>query len=129
MSTEVKEICETLKQNYAKQQKLMNQLNELTVANKVKTTGNPQTTGVCTGFNQPEPIPESLHRLLKPDQDLASRFEVTLLLYRYINEHELYHADQKRIVPNRTMKKAFGMSDNDVLTYYNLQTWLRKLYQ
>nr|AEX62947.1 putative SWIB domain-containing protein [Moumouvirus Monve] len=35
---------------------------------------------------------------------------------------------KKEIIPNSKIRKIFGMKDDDVMNFYNLQTWLKKVY-
>lgn len=32
----------------------------------------------------------------------------------------------KEIIPNRKIREIFGMKENDVMNFENLQTWLKK---
>lgn len=41
----------------------------------------------------------------------------------------MYHANTKKeIIPNKKIKEIFDMKNDDTITFYNLQTWLKKVY-
>lgn len=126
------EIREALQRNYQEQRQLDKKLKELlTLHNKDMRhlkKGN-SNSGKHSGFNKPEAVPECLVELLEIEEEFLPRSQVTKLLYQYFKENNMYNEDNKRIiVPNRAIRKIFGMSRDDELNFYNLQTWLKKLY-
>ena len=128
----VEEIKEALLVNYAQQKKLMFDLKvlmsihkkELKIASKKKNN-----TGKLSGFNKPEPIPEPLRELLAIEETELARSKVTKILYKYFEDNNMYNTTTKKeIIPNKELKKIFGIKKNDAMTFYNLQTWLKKVY-
>lgn len=131
----IEEIRQALKENYTQQKKLMNDLKELMTLHKkeLKLTtksGNRSNSGKHTGFNKPEPIPPSLKKLLKIKEEMIPRSKITALLYQYFTDNKMYNTKTKKeIIPNQKIREIFGMCDDDNITFYNLQTWLKKVYK
>ncbi len=130
----VESICEQLRENYNQQKKLMNELDELKrmYATDIKLSKPNKRTDTITylGFNQPEEIPESLRKLLKIKEELLPRYKVTALLYKYFSDNKMITTvkRQGKIIPNKKIQEIFGMNDKDEIDFYNLQTWLGKIY-
>ncbi|XWV25262.1 SWIB/MDM2 domain-containing protein [Tupanvirus deep ocean] len=130
----IEEIREALRENYAQQKKLMNDLKELMALHKKELklsakSGNRSNSGKHTGFNKPEPVPPPLKNLLKIEEDMLPRSTITKLMYQYFTDNKMYNRKTKKeIVPNKKIKEIFGMNDGDVINFYNLQTWLKKVY-
>lgn len=128
------EIREALRENYAQQKKLMNDMKELMILHKKEIkmsakTGNRSNSGKHTGFNKPEPVPASLKKLLKIKEEMLPRSKITRLMYQYFTDNKMYNSKTKKeIIPNEKIKEIFDMDDNDVINFYNLQTWLKKVY-
>lgn len=132
--TKMEYIMNALKENYMQQKKLMNDLKELSALHKkdlkiISKTNNKGNTGKFSGFNKPEPIPEPLKKLLKIDADMMSRSALTKIMYQYFTDNNMYNLKTKKeIIPNAEIKKIFGMKHDDVINFFNLQTWLKKVY-
>jgi len=129
-NTRVDEIMETLQENYQQQKKLMNELKELRSTHqkeiKVASGKSIKQSGKNSGFNKPQPVPEPLKKLLDIDEDL-SRSMVLSLLYQYFGEHDMKNG--REINPDKKIRQIFGMDDDDIMNFYNLNTWLKKIYQ
>jgi hypothetical protein len=131
----IEKIREALKENYIQQKKLMADVKELMALHKkeIKLTvksGNRSNSGKHTGFNKPEPIPLPLKKLLKIEQEKMPRSQITKLMYQYFTDNKMYnHKTKKEIIPNEKIKQIFGMNEKDVINFYNLQTWLKKVYK
>ena len=126
-------IKQQLKENYQQQKKLMNDMNELIKANKnVRLSSKPGEREYSTrlsDFNKPEPVPKSLKKLLNID-GLQPRSKITGLLYQYFTEHKMYNpTTKKEIIPNAEIKKIFKMKSYEIINFYNLQTWIKKVYE
>ena len=130
----LEKIRTDLKENYVQQKKLMNELKELLSIHKkdiklISKNGNRTNCGKNSGFNKPEPIPSTLKKLLKINDDMLPRSKVTALMYQYFTDNKMYNTKTKKeIMPNSKIREIFGMKDDDVITFYNLQTWLKKVY-
>jgi chromatin remodeling complex protein RSC6 len=125
------EIREALHRNYQEQRQLDKKLKELLTIHKkdIRHLKGSSNSGKHSGFNKPEMVPEALADLLEIEEEFLPRSQVTKLLYQYFKENDMYNKDNKRIIiPNRTIRKIFGMTRDDELNFYNLQTWLKKLY-
>ena len=131
----IEQIKNDLRENYTQQKKLMNDLSELLSLHKkeVKNSakgGSKTNNNKQSGFNKPEPIPDSLKNLLKIEEDMLPRSQVTKLMYQYFTKNKMYNKKTKKeIVQNDKVNKIFGMKKDDVINFYNLQTWLKKVYQ
>uniref|UniRef100_A0A6G6AAY1 SWIB/MDM2 domain-containing protein n=1 Tax=Borely moumouvirus TaxID=2712067 RepID=A0A6G6AAY1_9VIRU len=127
-------IMEKLRQNYLEQKKLINDFRELKATHKkeikcINKSNARSNSGKQTGFNKPEPVPPSLKSLLKIKEDKLPRSKITNLIYQYFTDNNMYNSKTKKeIIPNSKIKKIFGMKDDDVMNFYNLQTWLKKVY-
>ena len=128
------QIREALRENYIQQKKLMNDLKELMTLHKKEIkmstkSGNRSNSGKHTGFNKPEPIPLPLKKLLKIDVDELPRSQITKLMYQYFTLNKMYNTKTKKeIIPNKKIIEIFGKQKGDVINFYNLQTWLKKVY-
>lgn len=131
----IQQVREELKENYQKQKKLMNDLRELLCIHKKEIklsskNGNRNgNAGKLSGFNKPENIPSSLKKLLKIKENMLPRSKITKLMYQYFTDNKMYNTKTKKeIIPNEEIKKIFKMKEEDVINFYNLQTWLKKVY-
>ena len=130
--SKLNEIREALRENYREQRMLDKKLKELMTLHKkdirLSRKGS-SNSGKHSGFNKPEPVPEALSGLLGIEEEEMPRSQVTKLLYKYIKERGMYNEKNKRILePSRRIRRIFGMEDDDEITFFNLQTWLKKLY-
>lgn len=129
------DILDKLRDNYLEQKRLMQEIRELrnlhqTEVRLASKTGKRSNSGKHTGFNKPEPIPECLKNLLDIKEELLPRSTVTKIIYQYFKDNKMCNfASKKQIVPNKKIKKIFGMKEGDVMDFYNLQTWLKKVYK
>lgn len=130
---DIEEIKAALKENYIQQKKLMNDLRELTLTHKKdlkKIAGfHHLNSGKNSGFNKSEPVPKPLIKLLHLEEDTLPRSKVTALIYQYFTDHKMCNKTKKEIIPNTKIRNVFGMNEDDILNFYNLQTWLNKVYE
>lgn len=132
--TKFEQIQEALCENYCQQKFLMNELKELMALHKkeIKLSSkciNRSESTKKSSFNKLEPIPLSLKNLLQIDDDHMTRSQITKLIYQYFTHNKMYNeTNKKEIIPNNKIRKIFGMSKDDVLNFYNFQTWLKKVY-
>jgi chromatin remodeling complex protein RSC6 len=79
------------------------------------------------GFTKPVPLSQPLCTFLNVSNDTElPRTEVTRRITAYIKENKLQNeSDRKQILPDNTLKTLLFMKDGDVLTYFNLQRYLK----
>ena len=127
-------MIDELRENYLNQKKLMNDVRELSNLHKKELklsikTPRRQNSGKHSGFNKVEPVPTSLGKLLDIKEEELPRSKVTKLMYKYFSDNKMFNTKTKReIIPNSKIKKIFGMKDGEQITFYNLQIWLKKVY-
>jgi chromatin remodeling complex protein RSC6 len=50
-------------------------------------------------------------------------------MYKYIKDNQLQGVDDTRtIYPNEELKKLFNLNDDEQLSFYNIQTHIKKIY-
>jgi chromatin remodeling complex protein RSC6 len=83
-----------------------------------------------SGFNKPCPVPAEIIELLKLDPSAEkSRTEITKLIYGYIKEHNLQDPNDKRnINPDTELQKLFKLDKKEQISFYNIQTHIKKVY-
>ena len=80
-----------------------------------------------SGFAKPTPITSDLSTFLGiPNGDEIARTEVTSKVIAYVKINNLQNpANKKQIIPDEKLGKIL-QSGNDVVTFFNLQTYLKK---
>ena len=82
-----------------------------------------------TSFNKITTVPKPLSKLLDLEKDeKLSRSNVTIKLYAYMKENDLFDESKKHITPNSALRKALNMSKDDSLTVYNIQLRMSNVY-
>ena len=83
-----------------------------------------------SGFNKPGPVPQPIIDLLNLEDGIdLPRTKVTKLIYSYIKEHNLQVPEDKRTInPNKALRNLFGLEKNEQISFYNIQTHIKKLY-
>lgn len=116
-----------LRENYKQQRMLIKEMNDLMAIHKESTRKIKKPKN--TGFTKPEKIPDGIRSLLNITEREMSRTDVTKLLYKYFTDNNMYDTNSRReIVPNDSIRKIFHMAEDDTLTFYNLQSWLKNAY-
>ena len=80
-----------------------------------------------SGFAKPSLISNALCDFLnKPEGTEMARTEVTKNLTQYIKQHSLQDQQNKRkILPDDKLRKLLNVGDNDEVTYFNLQKYMK----
>ena len=93
-------------------------------ANKNRNKGNRKPSG----FAKPSRVSDELCVFMNKEKGTEiARTEVTQFLIKYINEHSLQFADNKKvIIPDVTLKKLLDVKDGQEVTYFNLQGLMNK---
>lgn len=83
-----------------------------------------------SGFNKPSLVPEAIVELLGLESGVElPRTQVTKLIYGYIKEHNLQVPEDKRTInPNAALIELFGLAADEQISFYNIQTHIKKLY-
>jgi hypothetical protein len=115
-----------LRKNFYKQKKLMKKL-ELIKENLDDNFNKSDSNEVCE-FNKMITVPESLKDLLEIDKDEMSQIQIMKELHQYFLDNEMYDNKNKYlIIPNKKVRKIFGMKKSDELNLLNLQEWINKI--
>ena len=93
-------------------------------ARKFKNKGNKQPSG----FAKPTTISQELCEFMnKPSGTQMARTEVTQHLISYIREHKLQNNENRKlIVPDEKLTKLLHIDDKQVLTYFNIQSFMNQ---
>ena len=81
-----------------------------------------------SGFAKPAPISNDLSSFLNLENGIElARTEVTSKVIAYVKEHQLQNPENKKqILLDEKLKKLLTPEEGDVVTYFNLQTYLKK---
>ena len=93
-------------------------------ASKNRNKGNRKPSG----FAKPSRVSDELCVFMNKDKGTEiARTEVTQFLIKYINEHSLQYAQNKKvIIPDAALKKLLAVKDGEEVTYFNLQGLMNK---
>lgn len=132
---ECDQLCELLRENYAQHKKLISDLKavEAKYCTNLKlgqNSNNGTGTGTVmrTDITKVQPVPKSLRKLLKMKEEEATKSKVIAIFHDYLTKNNMCDAKTKRITPNSKVREVFGMDKSDVMDYYNLQSWINKVY-
>ena len=83
-----------------------------------------------SGFAKPGPVSDELRAFLKLGSDeLIARTEVTKKITEYCKAHNLQKAEDKRTINvDGPLKKLLRLKKGDVLTFFNLQKYMKIHY-
>ena len=104
---------------------------EVKMSRKMRKSHNPNKgQKKPSGFNKPTPVPQQIVDLLDLDNGVElPRTKVTKLIYGYIKDHNLQIPEDKRTInPDKQLRKLFGLEKGDQISFYNIQTHIKKLY-
>ncbi len=89
---------------------------------------NGKKSNVKSGFAKPNSISSDLATFLGlPSDALVARTEVTSKVIAYIKEHNLQNPERKKeIIPDAKLSAILQPGPNDVIQFFNLQTYLKK---
>jgi chromatin remodeling complex protein RSC6 len=96
-------------------------------ATKLDENGNPIENKPVSGIVKPTNVSNEMCEFMKqPNGTLLARTEVTKYITGYISEHKLQNPENKReIKADTSLKKLLDITDKDILTYFNLQKYLK----
>ena len=92
---------------------------------KKKTTKKPKRSS--SGFAKPTIISKELCDFLQKSYGTEmARTEVTKHLTTYIKDHNLQDkSDKRKIIPDEKLKNLLKVQNDEQVTYFNLQKWLK----
>ena len=92
--------------------------------NNRKSDGSPRP---LSGFARPTEISDALAKFLGEKKGtLLARTDVTKRITTYIKNHDLQNPENKRqINADAPLRKLLGLSSADVLTFFNLQKFMK----
>ena len=84
-------------------------------------------TKPASGFASPAPVSDEMCDLLYiPRGSLVPRTTITRLLTGYIRSNKLQDpCDGRHIIPNETLKRMFRLDDDETVTFFNIQKYLK----
>lgn len=78
-----------------------------------------------SGFAKPSKISKDLSDFMDTEEDEVARTEVTQFLIKYIKENNLQNEENRKIIePDEKLKILLKLTDEDELTYFNLQRYM-----
>lgn len=100
---------------------------ELSASRKeIKKRKEKKANRKASGFAKPGKISTELSSFMsKTEGELVARTEVTKYIINYIKEKELQNpSNRKVILPNKELKKILNVSEEQEVTYFNLQKYM-----
>ena len=81
-----------------------------------------------SGFAKPTPVSDELCDFMKKEKGThLARTEVTKYIIAYIENQKLQdESNKKKINPNQSLKQLLGVSENDEVTYFNIQKLMNR---
>jgi hypothetical protein len=129
--TRVSDIIRSIKefQNFGKtlEKECLSLTRQLT---KFKRSKAKSASRPLSGFAIPTKLSDELYAFLKIQPGtLIARKDVTKLMNTYIVENECRDTkDKRRIIPNAPLQELFCCDEDEHITYFNLQTYMKKHY-
>lgn len=117
ISNEIAILCESLK-TLKQDMKLLKKLSEVPPTSTNDTPEKKKT------------VPASVTKLLSlPDNVKLQRSTIVKHMYKYIEDNNLREINDSRTInPNKELKELFSLNDDEQLSFYNIQTHIKKLY-
>jgi len=118
-------LLAALKQDYKTLDKTINR--EMKVLQKNSKKRKPNANRAPSGFVKPTLISTELAKFLgKDDGTEMARTEVSKEINQYIRANSLQDKDNGRIIKaDAKLKKLLNLNDEDQLTYFNLQRYMK----
>ena len=109
------------------QKNVTRQVRESNKKNRKRHVRTDGTKRPPSGFAKPALISDSLCQFLgKPSGTEMARTEVTKYLTQYIKQHALQDQENKRRINcDSALKSLLNVQDNDEVTYFNLQRYMK----
>ena len=121
LKLQINTVSQTFRQLEKANQKTIAQLKKDASKSKPKSKG----TKPPSGFAKPSKISKELGEFMGKDEgDSVARTEVTQFIIAYIKDNNL--AESKNIKPDTKLQVLLGTSDEDKITYFNIQKFMNK---
>lgn len=123
LSTTIK----TVQRNYKKEVK---DLRKQCSKGRRKKQTDPSKKRAPSGFAKPTYLSAELCQFLDvPFLTQMARTDVTKLITKYVADHKLQNEkNKKQIIPDDKLKSLLKCNDDDEITYFNLQTYMKVHY-
>lgn len=97
------------------------------VISKQKNKNKNSENRTLSGFAMPSLLSQELYDFLKIEEGTRiPRKDVTKMLNDYIKENKLRDDnDRRKILPDENLKRIFNCTEQDNVTYFNLQTYMK----
>lgn len=117
----------TVQRNYKKEVK---DLRKQCSKGRRKKQTDPSKKRAPSGFAKPTYLSAELCQFLDvPFLTQMARTDVTKLITKYVADHKLQNEkNKKQIIPDDKLKSLLKCNDDDEITYFNLQTYMKVHY-
>lgn len=123
----LKSEFKSLEKKYARDIKALEKLSSKKHRKRAKTEGGDDSN---TGFKKPTKMSTELCAFFDmPAGSLMARTDATKGITKYVKEHTLQRADNKRFIEvhrDAKLKKLLKVADDVELSFFNLQTYMTK---
>jgi chromatin remodeling complex protein RSC6 len=101
--------------------------NVVKAISKQKNKNKNSENRTLSGFAMPSLLSPELYEFLRIEAGTRiPRKDVTKMLNDYIKENNLRNEqDRRKIIPDENLKRIFKCTDDDNVTYFNLQTYMK----
>lgn len=115
----IQQKVNNLEKNIKKQSK---KYEKVILKNKNRGNKNP------SGFAKPSNVTEELCKFMNKEEGTKiARTDVTQALISYIKENNLQNKENKKFIsPDENLKNLLGITENEKLTYFNIQKYMNK---
>lgn len=97
---------------------------------KLKKIKKKSSSRPLSGFAVPSRLTDELYEFLKIQKGtLIARKDVTKMMNEYIVKHECRdEKDKRNIIPNEELQALFNCGQDEQITYFNLQSYMKQHY-
>ena len=121
MLNTIKESQVSLKNMQKEYTKMMKTVNKKTRKSTNTTKRAP------SGFAKPTYLSDEICEFLNIEKGtMLARTEVTRMINQYIKTNNLqFEKDRRRIIPDQALREIIQSKDEDIVTYFNLQSYIK----
>lgn len=129
-SAKLADLSKTIKELVIESKSIEREFN--TVVKKLQKTSKKKknTSRPLSGFAVPTKLTDELYDFLSIQHGtMIARKDVTKMMNQYIVENNCRDLnDRRKIIPNEALKKLFNCGEGENITYFNLQSYMKKHY-